>query len=292
MIGTLLWKIRELGFTTYPVPIRDRLINRFKNELYSILKEELAGVYLIGSLALGDHNKKYSDIDFVVLCRSLDYQKVVKKIAAVHKKLIQLKLNGIYVTYEQLGKTAKEIKSLLYHHEGRLYFCESRDQLYEINPITWFELKHNAITLQGIKAKELPLHIQCEDLINYICTNANTYWKQWLQKSSNPFHPYYYYTLLSMSGVAWCATGLTRQLYTLKEGKISSKQNACYYGIKEYPRYSRLFKSIIDYRSGSASKKAFSLKGEMLHFMEFAIEHLDKTLSDRSLAEKPTLSDE
>ena len=52
-----------------PTPFTDVnfVLDHFRSQLQALLDSELMGIYLVGSLALGDFNPRSSDIDFVVV---------------------------------------------------------------------------------------------------------------------------------------------------------------------------------------------------------------------------------
>ena len=52
-----------------PTPFTDVnfVLDHFRSQLQALLDSELVGIYLVGSLALGDFNPRSSDIDFVVV---------------------------------------------------------------------------------------------------------------------------------------------------------------------------------------------------------------------------------
>lgn len=55
-------------FTILPIEIQE-LLNQAKEGYINILKDELVGIYIHGSLAMGCFNPKSSDIDFLVVVR-------------------------------------------------------------------------------------------------------------------------------------------------------------------------------------------------------------------------------
>ena len=54
-----------------PTPFTDVnfVLDHFRSQLQALLDSELVGIYLVGSLALGDFNPRSSDIDFAAMGR-------------------------------------------------------------------------------------------------------------------------------------------------------------------------------------------------------------------------------
>jgi Nucleotidyltransferase domain. len=59
-----------VGYNYYNAPREIKLIlDEIVKSYYGILKDNLVGIYLHGSLALGCFNPKVSDIDFLIVVR-------------------------------------------------------------------------------------------------------------------------------------------------------------------------------------------------------------------------------
>ena len=72
-----------MGYNYYNAPREIKLIlDEIVKSYYGILKDNLVGIYLHGSLALGCFNPKVSDIDFLIVARdklSLEVKREVVK---------------------------------------------------------------------------------------------------------------------------------------------------------------------------------------------------------------------
>ena len=72
-----------MGYNYYNAPREIKLIlDEIVRSYYGILKDNLVGIYLHGSLTLGCFNPKVSDIDFLIVARdklSLEVKREVVK---------------------------------------------------------------------------------------------------------------------------------------------------------------------------------------------------------------------
>ena len=72
-----------MGYNYYNAPREIKLIlDEIVKSYYGIFKDNLVGIYLHGSLALGCFNPKVSDIDFLIVARdklSLEVKREVVK---------------------------------------------------------------------------------------------------------------------------------------------------------------------------------------------------------------------
>ena len=218
------------------------IIEKFKTNILTKIGNTIRGIYIIGSYGLNDFNQNLSDIDFIVTIEKELTDSQIQVIKDIHleieQEFVQPNLNGIYILEDHVGKKSKEINSLTYFHEGELKTDYNKVNYYEITPITWAQLKLNGVTVYGKKSDANEIKIDWKEIDNYMYENINSYWKKWLIESNNHFHLYYYMTLLRTSENVWCVSGVARQLYSLKEQKITSKRKACEYLIDKVPKKS------------------------------------------------------
>lgn len=126
-------------------------------------KECLPGIaesfYLVGSLALGEFNPLYSDIDFVTVVRRELSATETETLRHLHRdiedRFPRWRMSGSYIRAYELGKLDETLEAHLHYHGGRLRL----QQRNELNPVTWWELKNYGITVFGIPPQHLPLSI-------------------------------------------------------------------------------------------------------------------------------------
>ncbi|MEO0340240.1 MAG: nucleotidyltransferase domain-containing protein [Bacteroidota bacterium] len=264
----------------------DLIIRDFKNYLLQKLGSSINGIYIIGSYALNDFNNHLSDIDFIVSIKeNFSYEKRLI-IDTIHRKIeaagSQPNLNGIYIKEHLLGKTSLEIDQLTYFHEGVLKTDFNKENYYEITPITWAELKHHRAKVYEAEALEIAIHLEWKKVDQYMFENINTYWKKWLNKSRDVRHPYYYQTLFRVSENAWCVAGVSRQLYSLLEEKITSKRQACEYFLDKVPAaYTAILQDTIHYRKGLKTRSSWVQKRETLAYLEYTIAKFNQIFEEK-----------
>ncbi len=264
----------------------DDILEIFKNALRQEIDENVIGIYIVGSYALGDFNDNLSDIDFVVILRRQLSTTEMKALAMVHstieKRTLQPNLNGIYILESDIGKERTAIEMITFFHEGSLKRVSNPNAFYEINPITWAELKLYGITLYGPDCKDLSIKVDWHAIHQYLYQNINTYWVSWLKGSKNPLHPYFYITLFRRSENAWCVSGVARQLFTLRENSVSSKRKACQYLLEDAPeKFKPILKDTIAFRTGKSSRNSWLQKREMQDFLEFCIDSFNKEFTEK-----------
>ena len=225
-------------------------------------------------------NPNLSDIDFIISIKDPlkagEIEAIGKLHAEIERETIQPNLNGIYILESQIGQSADKIDRLTYYHEGKLYTVSNQRSYYEINPITWAELKLHGQSFYGQASKSWNISIDWKQVDQYLFDNINSYWKKWLVESENYFHPYFYQTLFRASENAWCVAGVARQLYTLKEQKIASKRYACEYLIERIPeKFHKILMDTINFRLGKTVRYGWLQKKETLLFLQYGIQQFN-----------------
>lgn len=217
--------------TKLPDPA-NQLVTAFVEAIQSLETDCVQGVYLTGSLTLGDFHPTKSDIDFLVFCRRLPDAPLVTKLEAIHQGLAKQfptpDLSGSYLALDSLQTDDSTQIQVLTYHQRRM-----RYQAFDMAPISLTELKSNAITVYGTYASELPIHLNQHDLTRFLHHNINSYWKAWL----NPRVSFVRHALILLFPrlTEWVLLGIARQLYTLQTGKIVSKTEAGLYCLTQVP---------------------------------------------------------
>jgi Nucleotidyltransferase domain. len=246
----------------------------------------LQGFYLYGSIALGDYYAHCSDIDFVAVTdkRLTDRQYAV--VSNVHKEVEKRfpksRMGGIYVTWDDLGKLHTDIEPFPYYTDGRM----KRAGYFELNLVTWYELKHHGIRLIGPAVDALELTIDREKFIQNMHVNLNTYWMNWMDKAVSRLRPYSLLVWLSDSPIEWGVLGITRLWYTFREHQVTSKVGAGEYAMKQVPeRWHTILQEAIRIRRGggvSYYRSRKQRKTDALAYMAYMMKECNAMFPDRN----------
>lgn len=229
-----------------PTPA-NKIVTDFVEEISRIKPSFVDGIYLTGSLPMNDFYSNKSDIDFIVLCKSLPDKKTFSQLQCIHKKMAKRfnkpDLSGSYLTsISLLANPTTSIKTLSFH-EGAL-----RYGTFEMAPVSLAELKSNAITILGQKAEALQIDINQDDLNSFLYNNMNSYWKKWVDQHSSYFNRKLL-LLLFPRFTEWSVLGVARQLCTLHTGRIVSKTEAGLYCLQQLPdKFHSIIKEALEIR--------------------------------------------
>ncbi|MEA4831307.1 hypothetical protein SDC9_70337 [bioreactor metagenome] len=253
-------------------------LTEFSKETQRLFGDELVGIYLTGSIALGSYHYRKSDIDFTVLVRSPLSDDYFKHLEDLHKELVvafpHQKFEGHYISNNDLGKQPNEIQPVFTIHDAKL----SKSH-HDINSVTWFTLKNYGITVWGTPASELDLNISTEDLSKYVIENLNSYWSYWLFSTKKPLSIKWLYAL-HHSSIEWGVMGVCRMFYTLFEQDVASKDNATKYTLSHVPdKYKRILREAIYIRTGQGKRQYYSpliRMYDMINFLEYMIHECNR----------------
>lgn len=190
----------------------------------------LEGLYLHGSVALGAFNPRLSDIDVIVITSRRCTPSDIDALDSVHHTLAQRyphpQLEGSYLQWQDLGRFEDTMPPHPHVHDNILH----PSGYHDINPVTWWILKHHGIAVVGPPPDRLDIHVDWNNLIASMHHNMNSYWARF---TTDPRRMAW---LLTDYGVQWTVLGVLRQFYTFREHAITSKEGAGSYGLAHTPK--------------------------------------------------------
>lgn len=217
------------NLTNLPHPA-DKILAEFIARIVPVIPQ-LEGIYVTGSVALGDYYSAKSDIDFIAVLDKLPdaeaFQKIEKIHIAIERKFNNPALNGYYSSVEGLKGGRLTFPSFF---KGRMIL----DRPFELDQFALFELMTSSIHVYGKPAAELDIEVSLRNVLHQLHQNINGYWKSWIDKHSQ-FRPGYFLLVLFPRLTEWGVLGVTRQLYTLETQKITSKYGAGRYYLDRLP---------------------------------------------------------
>lgn len=261
-----MYSPKVYGWNNCPEHIREfvkGIIANFQN----ILKDNMVGLYLHGSLAMDCFNPLVSDVDLLVAAK----QKLpveVKK--AVIYYLLEIRENSSVKAVEMSIVLEDEIKNFIYPTPFELHYSEDWYERFKNGQVDYsiqrFDedlaahfviTKNRGICLFGKPIDEIFPEIPEEIYIRSILYDA-----EYIIQSpeENPM-----YTILN----------LCRILAFLNAKTIVSKKEGGEWALKIIPvRYTKTIKQALDVYSGEKAEEQFE-KNELDNFVEYAKKNLD-----------------
>lgn len=183
------------------------------------LGEQFVGLYLYGSLASGGFDPQRSDIDFVVITRSILSEAAIQALDALHARLWErggkwaAKLEGSYVPLGLIRRHQPHGPDCPTVNEGQFYIGGlGTDWIIQRST-----LRETGIILAGPPPTDLIEPVAQEDLRGAVLGYLWEWWAAMLEETER---------LQSREYQAYAALSMCRALYTLQTGAVASKQDS------------------------------------------------------------------
>jgi len=238
-------------------------IQNYINEIVKVFTDEmnnnLVGVYLHGSLAMGCFNPETSDVDLLVICHEsmTDYAKrrIIKRLIEVTSgNANQLEMSIIQKKYLEDFEYPTPFELHYYHPkylQGENFICGGEGfedpDLAAHMMVTY----HRGIELIGPKVQSIFKAIDQEYYLDSVFNDIEDAPNQIVEKPV-------YFTL-----------NLCRVMYFLLEGKVSSKKEGGDWAITHLPEeYHSIIKECLDVYNGLHKEVAVK-DDELIHFAKW-----------------------
>lgn len=264
----------------HPYPELRKVLNTFVDEVTAELRENLVGIYLIGSLASGDFDLD-SDVDFLVVTNTELTEANMKSLQDIQTKIYDIDcypakhLEGSYISISDLNNwDIVGEKKLYYFDNGSTTYEEStHDNQWHVR---WI-LRERGITLVGPKPETILKSIPLNEMLNEIKTTMLQIMKLIQDDIDRPLSFWN-----SRFGQSFAVLTYCRMLHTLHTGTVQSKKAGAKWA-KEFvdPKWVQLIDQAWnereDVRFGVkiGQRAEQTLLYETLEFINYAIAQMD-----------------
>ncbi|MFI5693143.1 nucleotidyltransferase domain-containing protein [Kribbella sp. NPDC051586] len=205
-----------------------------------LLPDRVRGLYLTGSIPLGDFRPGRSDIDGVVV---VDRPVTQDEVRPLHTGLPERPyFDVVYLTAPTLAAPPDLRASVVCTIDGQL-------QAGGVSPVLWSELARQSIAVREVPG--LKVHDDQQALVDYTRANLTSYWAPLLDRVENRFADAPGDEVIDGWIIPWCVLGVPRLHALLAEGNIVSKTAAGEHGAATFPAYAGLCRRAIDHRAGT-----------------------------------------
>lgn len=203
-----------------------RTVDRFLGLMRSEGAPALRGLYLVGSVGLGDFRPGRSDIDFVALLDAAPDEAQTQALARVHAALAGAggpHFDGLYLPIEALRRPPQPGALLPFSVEGQL---RSGEPCREANPVLWRCLARHSRPILGATPAALNIADDDERLRAYCLANLDAYWRPWIAQVEAALARKAADATCDATALEWGVLGVSRILCTLATGHVVSKTEA------------------------------------------------------------------
>jgi len=239
---TLAQPVIRLCYTVamQPTPYShiNKLLNSLLSQLQDILGKKLIGLYLCGSLVLGDFDPTISDIDLVATLSSDIDEREFEALQNMHTAFATTykewddRIEVCYISVAALKTVRSRTSQIANISPGEPFHRrESRKEWLT----DWYLVREKSITLFGPSPKTLIEPISKEEFIQAVKEQTKA-WGEWI------------YDIHTRKSQAYAILTMCRALYAYKNGEQVSKKQAAIWAEKELPRWSSLIKNALLWR--------------------------------------------
>jgi predicted nucleotidyltransferase len=258
-----------------PTPYADinAILLDFEAQIRSILGASYVGLYLYGSLALGDFDPITSDIDFIVVTQGPISLELFTSLQGMHTQFDQSnspwagKIEAAYIPQEALNHTAATAEVYPQVEKGTGLFWAPLE-------IGWvfqrYSLRERGVIVAGPSPRTLIDPVSPENMYRAVAVIAGGWqeqarhdpsWMEWVQQRSN---------------LSFVVLTLCRLLYSLETGKVASKPTAARWMKKsQFSPWERLIQCSLAGQRDHAKASDLDLE-EMLTLLSYTVEQSQK----------------
>ncbi|GEP01612.1 aminoglycoside adenylyltransferase domain-containing protein [Methylobacterium haplocladii] len=238
----------------------------------------ITGLYLVGSIALGDYREGISDIDFIALVPAeLDAVRL-EGLARVHAEMAALGspfFDGVYVTPDRLTRMPGEVEHATFCVEGDF---RPNARCFEINPAAWACLARHGITVRGSEPSQLGIATDPGFMRRLQIGNLHSYWMSWIAQAEAALARKRSDEDMAGSSFSWGVLGVTRIARTVATGDIVSKSEAGRWALQTYPpEWRPVIEDALLARDGRVDRVSLDRFAKSLEYMRFVISQAGET---------------
>ena len=266
----------------HPYPELRKVLNIFVGDVVAELRENLVGIYLVGSLASGDFDLD-SDVDFLVVTITELTEANMKALQEIQIRIHDMDcypakhLEGSYISIGDLNNWSIVGEKKLYYFDNgsTAYEQSTHDNKWHVR---WI-LRERGIPLVGPKPelilKSIPLH----EMFAEIKTTMLVVMKLFQDEINSPLTFWN-----SRFGQSFAVLTYCRMLHTLHTGRVRSKKAGMDWA-KQFgdPKWIKIIDQAWKEREGVrygvkiGQRAELSLLHETLEFMKYAVAQMENT---------------
>jgi hypothetical protein len=205
-------------------PLVDDVVSAYLDLVDAEAAGLVTGLYLEGSVALGDFRPRTSDIDFVAVTAAAPDAATLAALDRVHTRLRERHprpyFDGAYLTHDDLVHGPAAAVGRPTSHEGHLdaprldapHLDPPRGG--RLSPVTWHTLADHGVACRGPAPADLDVWTDADTLAAWQDANLDEYWGRLVARASRPVSKAGMFALTDYAAV-WIVTGVSRLHYTL-----------------------------------------------------------------------------
>jgi hypothetical protein len=214
------------------------LLELILSSLQNVLGTKLVGLYLFGSLVIGDFDPQISDIDLMAALSSDIDEREFEALHKMHAEFAQQhrewdgRIEVCYISVAALSAVRSRTSNIARISPGEPFHTRESSREWLSN---WYLVRERGVTLFGPSPQEIIEPISKDEFIQTIKAHARA-WGEWI------------HDMHKRGGQAYAILTMCRALYTCKNGEQVSKKQAALWAQQELPEWSQLIQNALLWR--------------------------------------------
>ena len=259
-----------MATTTLPVEVTP-LLEALLGGVQDALGENVAGVYLCGSLALGSFDPETSDVDVLVVTEKPVTEAQLVSLQALHER-IPVEGNEFGRPYEVYYIDRQTLRRF---EPGQRHVKAGVDEEFGWKPqrqnwvIERWTVRQHGLVVLGPDPAELIDPVTTDDLREAARSELQVRIADWAREGAEP-EPW----LQRRSSQAYEAITVCRALYTIECGSLPSKSEALEWALTSLPQE---WQAVAHWARKHQDDRTFGTEmlPELIRFVQWAVESLD-----------------
>jgi len=243
-----------------------RAIQLLSREIKKILQGNFIGMYIHGSLAMGDFNPASSDIDFLVVTKDLISRDLLDSLGEMHVSIMKSenkwgnRLEGSYILKHTLKRKSPPAEPRPYVNGGRLYLAPFGYEWV----LEKYGIREYGIVVEGPEPHVLINPVSPKELREASLNMLNEWWRPMLLGSES---------LRSAEYQAYAVLTMCRILYMFNHSVLISKPKAAKWVQENYgEEWKMLIEKAIQWEKG----EAFDNYHQTVEFIMYTLAYINK----------------
>jgi len=237
--------VEEILRRLYPTPYAEvnALVRRLLTKMQAVLGEHLVGLYLCGSLALGDFDPASSDVDFLAVTEDELPETLIDQLGEMHAEIAASenpyarRHEGSYISRAAVRRYDAANARHPRMSTDEPFGLEAHDSGWNLQRAI---AREHGVVLCGPPPETLIDPVATEDVRAAVCAHLQEWWQsrldapEWMRPRD-----YQAYTVLT----------LCRVFYTLEHGALCSKPQAAAWAQRAFPQWQPLIERALAWRA-------------------------------------------
>jgi len=217
------------------------LLDSLLSRLQTVLGDRLVGLYLYGSLVMGDFDPDISDVDLMAATSGVLNDSQLRALDEMHRQIMseRPRWNGrieiAYISLDALRTFKTKASQIAIISPGEPFHFKEAGEDWLIN---WYLVREKGITLYGPPPHEIIEPMTKDEYVQAVREQAFA-WRDWIEGDFD--RPYQGYAIIT----------LCRALYTHVHGEQVSKQAAAQWAKGQLPEWSWLIDEAVRWREAA-----------------------------------------